>query len=449
MPLRVDCPECSTQLSVRDEFAGRAVKCPKCGGVIQTTVPAAEQPPPLPAAEQPPPLPPTAPVSKSLDPLAAGFNFTDKPAAAKKDDIDAGFNFSGPPPAGDRPNDPMPTAEPVGPRPVGRPRDRDDDRDRPTSGRPRPRDDDRDRGRPRRRPGRDDDDDYDDRPRRRRPPPSSGGGAGKVLLIVGLVLLLLCGGVGAAVFFAVSKVKDVAQKRMEEMLNPATPDKYNRLVVGSPYTNAEVVLGYAHRPATVADLTRAFQGADAARIPDWTTKVQQNRVLVWEYSNNFVFVAFHPKADFTGRVQMKALFVAGSPSLFDGTPDDAQFAREHGGAVKDDPGTAQPVTVTAATLIADYARGEIAADAKYKGKQLLITDASVEEREDGKLTLRGPASKPEGKTPIVVFYDDDRAVQFSGEKYEPGASRVRVRGTCVGLKDGAIRIENAWPASAN
>ncbi len=34
MPIRLTCPSCSATLSVKDEFAGRAVKCPKCNGVI-------------------------------------------------------------------------------------------------------------------------------------------------------------------------------------------------------------------------------------------------------------------------------------------------------------------------------------------------------------------------------------------------------------------------------
>jgi len=51
MPIRLTCPSCSATLSVKDEYAGRAVKCPKCGGVIPASQPAA---PAAPAAAPPP-----------------------------------------------------------------------------------------------------------------------------------------------------------------------------------------------------------------------------------------------------------------------------------------------------------------------------------------------------------------------------------------------------------
>lgn len=56
MPIRITCPSCSAVLSVRDENAGRAVRCPKCDGVIPVPVPAPPpEPPPEPAAPPPPP----------------------------------------------------------------------------------------------------------------------------------------------------------------------------------------------------------------------------------------------------------------------------------------------------------------------------------------------------------------------------------------------------------
>ena len=101
MPLRVVCPSCSSQLSVRDEFAGRAVRCPKCGGVIPPdSTPDSPSPPP---AEQPAPSP---------------------------EQLDAAFqNFGSPP---ESPAEP--TVAPA--RPKAEPVRGDRDRDRP---RPRPR----------------------------------------------------------------------------------------------------------------------------------------------------------------------------------------------------------------------------------------------------------------------------------------------------------------------
>jgi uncharacterized RDD family membrane protein YckC/predicted RNA-binding Zn-ribbon protein involved in translation (DUF1610 family) len=40
MSILVSCPACSKQLKVRDEAAGKRVKCPECGGVIEIPVPA-------------------------------------------------------------------------------------------------------------------------------------------------------------------------------------------------------------------------------------------------------------------------------------------------------------------------------------------------------------------------------------------------------------------------
>jgi predicted Zn finger-like uncharacterized protein len=42
MPIIVDCPECNGRFKVRDELAGRRVKCPKCGDTV--TVPDEEEP---------------------------------------------------------------------------------------------------------------------------------------------------------------------------------------------------------------------------------------------------------------------------------------------------------------------------------------------------------------------------------------------------------------------
>jgi predicted Zn finger-like uncharacterized protein len=62
MPIRISCPACSAILNLKDELAGRAVKCPRCGGTIPAT--ATKAPPPAPAFEvggdddaPPPPAP--------------------------------------------------------------------------------------------------------------------------------------------------------------------------------------------------------------------------------------------------------------------------------------------------------------------------------------------------------------------------------------------------------
>jgi len=54
MPVQVACPTCKRQLSLGEQFLGKAVKCPLCGATFMTRVP---QPP----APAPPPPPPPSP----------------------------------------------------------------------------------------------------------------------------------------------------------------------------------------------------------------------------------------------------------------------------------------------------------------------------------------------------------------------------------------------------
>jgi len=44
MAIRLTCPECGKELSVRDELAGRRGKCPGCGGIITVPDAAGEEP---------------------------------------------------------------------------------------------------------------------------------------------------------------------------------------------------------------------------------------------------------------------------------------------------------------------------------------------------------------------------------------------------------------------
>jgi predicted Zn finger-like uncharacterized protein len=550
MPLRVVCPSCSTQLSVRDEFAGRAVKCPKCGGVI----------PPGPSPDAPPAEAPK-PSPEQIDAAFQAFGGSPSepaptpPSSASSDD--APEPRSRPTAASARPK-----AEPVGAdrprRPGTRPRDDDED-DRP--------------GRPRRRPGRDDDEDDDDRPRRRPRSASversGGGGAGKVLAIVGVVMLLLCGGIGFGIYWMVMKVKDSvekAQKQFEEEMNPATQAKYDQVRIGAPRTEVEGQLYYDHRPATEADLKKAFRGDDAKLIPDWESKVKKGRVLVWQRNEDYLFVAFHPNADATGRVQLKAFMPAAGPTAHAGTADDKKYAEEQG---LDQKGTTDPdgpaesvtaealakayggnrgaadakyankavfvegeivtlvpegasglyvhlkgtpvagkgtkvskggltvrcavlqedvnqvlnhtpgqtlrlkgkvsglggafvdvydcqfdshgpdpaVTTTAGGLVAEYTKNESAADARFKGKTVVVTDALVGELvEDERAIILTPAVKKGMPTKIKVTFGEEWEDWF--KKYKRG-DKIRVRGTCVGLQDDMIQIDKAWPVPGN
>src|SRR5262245_40471404 len=62
MPLLVTCPGCKAALRIREEYAGKTLKCPRCSRVI--TIAAAE---PVPGAEEPHPAPPPLPPEEPGD----------------------------------------------------------------------------------------------------------------------------------------------------------------------------------------------------------------------------------------------------------------------------------------------------------------------------------------------------------------------------------------------
>lgn len=91
MPVRVVCPSCATQLNVRDEHAGRPVRCPKCGFMIPPADAAAPPAPPRPAFEIDEPRP--APHATSRPPRDSGDDDDDgdrrrRPRPPRRNDDD-------------------------------------------------------------------------------------------------------------------------------------------------------------------------------------------------------------------------------------------------------------------------------------------------------------------------------------------------------------------------
>src|SRR6185437_13625991 len=71
MALRIVCPSCAGQLNVKDEFAGRALKCPKCNYVIPPSFGPSAPPPVAPIAKLAPVAPkPPPPVARPIAPKA-------------------------------------------------------------------------------------------------------------------------------------------------------------------------------------------------------------------------------------------------------------------------------------------------------------------------------------------------------------------------------------------
>src|SRR5437763_144619 len=63
MPTLVSCPDCQVNLRVPDQHLGKAIRCPKCRGVIETQAPESQAAEGVVAALPPEPVLPRAPVA--------------------------------------------------------------------------------------------------------------------------------------------------------------------------------------------------------------------------------------------------------------------------------------------------------------------------------------------------------------------------------------------------
>ncbi|QJW96827.1 OB-fold protein [Frigoriglobus tundricola] len=500
MPIRITCPSCSATLSVKDEYAERAVKCPKCSGVI----PASQPPAPAPAA---PPTPAKAAPVAPPPPERAPFEALDEPAPARA------------------------SGKPV------RSKRADGDDDRPAK---RERRDDEDDGRPVKR-RRHDGDEPDRAGRGKRAE-----GGSNAALIVGIVcatLLTCCGSVGFGVYWFMVKTKeavvetlDKAKEALENSNFLVSQRSYGELKVGTTTrAQAEATLSKG-KTATADDLRKAF-GADQKKIDAWTPKANQSRVVYWRNGDDYILAAFHPNAEDQGRVQAKewrpkngaptsagelddAKFLQQYPpigpttevraeDLAKQTDDDAPAARDKyqnktfilsgkllrisargntlevvlEGAAKGQlkeitcalragqapfsygrgqrikvsgkctgfgldefadgtlSGAAAPdpsVQVSAATLIADYANPGTA-DPKYKNKDLTISGARIERVENGRIVITTVGKNDDRK--ITVAFDTDLKSQFP---YLRAGATIKIKGKCTGLTDADIDVEDAW-----
>lgn len=433
MPIRLVCPSCSAALSVKDEYAGRAVKCPKCGGVIPASTPGAvssPSKPSVPALPPPPPEPAPEPA-----PARNPFEVLDTPEPPKRA---------------------------TGGRLTGKvsKRDGSDDEDAKPSAR-RGRDDERDEAPPRkgRRRGDDDDARDDDRPARRRRrdaddrPPQKGGN--KALMIVAVIcgtLLLCCGGTGFGVYYFIIKpVKEGVENTFEEAREKVktwnfqvSKFSYDELDVGeSTRSVADTKLG-AGRVATDEDLNKVF-ASEPGRVSDWSAKVAAKRAVVWQNSDDYVIAAFHPTADGSGRLQAKEWRPKSGASLREGELDDAKFLQQY------PVGGGSGLPVTSLELAEAYKAGDgTAGDPKYKGKWLLV-EGKIKEIDfsfsnDLQVVLEG-TDKTGGGTvaPRVTIAKTDT-------KKVLGLSigqTVKLKGKCKGFSILYVDLDNGTFSSAS
>jgi predicted Zn finger-like uncharacterized protein len=450
MPIRITCPSCSATLSVKDEYAGRAVKCPKCGGVIPAAKPAAPTAPAVPpAAPSPPPFVPARTAPLPPEPEKSPFEdlgTSDRPAKGDKfADKPVGRSTSADDEYDDRP------------RPKGR-ADDDDDVEKKPRQTGRDRDDDRPAGGPRgARRDRDADDrpakrkrrydDADDRPARGKK--AGGGGGLTIVLVVCGTLLLVCGGIGGGVYWFFVKAKETVVKGLDQMKESlektAFQFNYDQLAVGTKTRKeAETLLG-AGRVATTDDLDKLFPDRiDAERKAAWAAKLSQRRAVVWQNGDDSILVAFYPTADGDARLQMKEWRPKLGAAARDGVLDDVAFVRKYPLPGKGPDATGAGGEVRADDLVKAYTDDPIAADASYKDKAVVVEGKldAIELSADGAMFARLG-----GADPLAAGGTQVRCAVPTGDQNAVfGCSRgqtIKFRGQCTGLGGTVVGVANA------
>ncbi len=296
MPISVSCPSCSAGFKVKDEYAGKRAKCPKCGQPI--TIPVVD------TVLMPPPAKAAAPVAAR--PVVAS---KPKPTPVPVDD------------EADEPGSPKRKRgadDDENPRAKKRAKDDEED-DNPRSRKGKDEGDEGTEPKSRRKRGDDTDDDTPRSKRRRGDDDDEPKKKSKALpIILGVVggLLLLCGGGCAGVWFGVivpaaEKARARNSERQAELdeweknLNPQaggaelSAAKLGQIRPGMTVQQVESVLGRG-TPADNSAVVLATAGApfELGASKRWSAKQQLGHVSSWDVFPNRVLVAFtaDPKA---------------------------------------------------------------------------------------------------------------------------------------------------------
>jgi hypothetical protein len=384
MPVQVVCPSCATQLNIRDEHAGRPVKCPKCSFVI----PPAQAP-------APPPLPPvpTPPADAGGSPLSA-----------------------------------RPTAKPAASRP---PRDRDDD------------DDDRDR--PKKRKPRRDDDDDDDRPRER--PAKGKSNTPIILAILGFMLLACCGGAGYGIYYVTNKVKEKAEEVREWAENTnlrVNRQNYESLKEGMTPAEVEIILGPG-KLASAEQTTAAFPEMNRARAGDWSKLASEGRVVIWRNGKDHILCGFHPAVT-NGRLQMKTWQPGGGISAEQKFASDEEAARPGWGKKKETlPAIEIAAWNLAKTYKDNPGQGDRNYKGRALIVSGLVHDITMREPNEVLLTLVNPppAEPPGLKVSCLLKADAAKSIW----RHSRGQS-VKIRGICEGVSRTFVNLTDATVENA-
>jgi|GEM_PF-2611405 len=391
MPIRIVCPSCSAALSIKDELAGRALKCPKCGEVI----PASQSPPSTQSAPTPSPQKsPFEELDEPAKPAKTGSKVTGQPAArAKKVD--------------------------------------EDEEERPTKKRKK----------------RDEDEDEDDRPARGKKRGSNdaataaavaAGGGGMMLALVGGGLLVCClgvGGVGYYIYTRVTKGMEEVRKELEKVDKQNPPANTSPAIevkaedIAKAYKDDKVATDNKYKGKNVlvegkledidfmpfGDVYARLQGASGNQVRCVVVKKDVNKLLDTSRGQT---LKLKGKCD-----GLNAIFV----DVLDATIEN----------VGSDPGQ----KVTAAGLLNEYERNSMATNEKYNDKAIIISSAVVDSKE-GEATLIVRGIKQAGTTKIKITLPVSSREQIANLK--PGDLVKTIRGEYAGSSGGFIIINRAW-----
>ena len=386
MPL-IQCPSCSAQLNIKDELAGRRVKCPKCETPID--VPVAD-PPPLPL-----PTPPSGPVAARVVKRPVAAVPPPEPAAAAAASLS--FDADEPPP----------------PR-KGR---REDDDDRPKRRSKAPRDDDED----------------DEKPRKKK---------SNTLLFLGIggaVLFVLCGGCGFGIFRAMMEVGEGIDSLAEknELVNSANTAK---LKPGMTKPEVESILGPG-RQLGEYEMRKILENSNNQSkakeyIEDWLPWIKKGYVQVWRNRSEHVFVAYAGSPDSDGTLKGLSHLLNTGNTLASSTPiplpsnlaADADAVRlgiaspDRTTPVDPQPSTPKNSTppkagpaptkvdfeVTALGILNEFIANSKTADEKYRGKKVKIAGTVRATVLSGSLTLLGKTDSGQTYQVVLLFPANQR-----------------------------------------
>jgi predicted Zn finger-like uncharacterized protein len=376
MPISVSCPSCSAGFKVKDEYAGKRAKCPKCGNPL--TIPTAVQ-----VAETmlDPPSAPAQPVAAR--PVVASKH---KPKPVPVDD------------EGETPKSrkKLQPAEDEDDAPRSERRRGGDEEDTPK--RRRGAGDDQPKGKRRRR-------DDDDEPKKK------GIALPLILGIVGGVLLLCCGTPLALWFFWIKPAGESLASNVSQW--PTTPNDVvpgqnptgggggtPKLTRDNLYKKDGVfgLLRYGYKleqveslvgPGRKADV--AIVQADAAKAPiredtkkAWAQYAEKGLVYRWDNGPDRAIVAFAQPEMGSGLVGLIATFDGKTEHSFEPPPPP------------------EVITTTAVAVAAEFSKDADSAENKYRGKILTLTGTFVEVTQNGAFVLLDGGTDGRTKTPIRV-----------------------------------------------